>query len=614
MYVVPSSWQLYCAQLTNQFRTVSPDEYKQAIYAHSQRFAVFSSFPGRNYSALANWLIRPTPSSSLLPKPGDSHILIVVHNLDEYGLDRVQTITDTDPISLPPPRSHPGQRKGRLLFVRGFPSPSWVAELGSRYRVDPEFFYRHLDFLDASPHGSCFNTPSLLNTTNNIIHIPVNTILTDAMAYSTANLHDNSVGYRNLIRDQLSKYKKGIQKLASCGDSIVREYSILSNRYSVIEQRISVCVMEDGDEGWIGTPSFQIPRPWRNIDADKDTALLCMDNGRDLERPPTGPWTHALDGKTGLKVTSLPVVQHHPKMAWRKLGDVRASWRPPPNPLAQPTTGIPQSISTLPLEYQSLLSALDLAKRAKLDPLHALVPVFAQSAFSEVAFLNLVHKLLDKMTEPQPLGSFLDETFESLQHFEIILERHADQIRHCIRAIQVLSERSEFSPSLNTGLLSPGGRHSRSPLRSPSTTDPKDPITILGLQQQTTSFSVTGVLQDHEDLLERCLRLMARVHSAKNTEMNRAMILESRRAIEQSERMKKLTTLATYFIPLTFTASIFGMNFQPLGQGELPVWWYLVIAVPITMLTHLLYSWDLQAILARSVAKLKVLRSRPADI
>ena len=79
-----------------------------------------------------------------------------------------------------------------------------------------------------------------------------------------------------------------------------------------------------------------------------------------------------------------------------------------------------------------------------------------------------------------------------------------------------------------------------------------------------------------------------------NTEMNRAMILESRRAIEQSERVKKLTLMATYFIPLTFTSSLFGMNFDVLGQSDVPVWWFLVLGVPLTIITYILgtYSWS----------------------
>ena len=308
-----------------------------------------------------------------------------------------------------------------------------------------------------------------------------------------------------------------------------------------------------------------------------------MDNGRDLDKSPTGPWNEGLVGKPGLKITSLPVVQHHPKMTWRKLGEVGAMFRPSLNPTVEPP-GIPQSILTLPPDYQSLLSAVDLAKRAQSDPLYALIPLFAHSAFSEVAFLNLVHELLDKLTEPQPLGTFNNETFESLLHLEIILERHADQIRQSIRSIQVLSERSEYSSSQSKSIS-------------------------FG----HNSFSAIGTLQDHEHLRDRCHQLLSRIQSAKNSEMNRAMILESRRAMEQSERMKKLTILATYFIPLTFTASLFGMNFDVLGQSELPVWWYLVLAVPFTFLTHVIYSSDLQALLRETRVKILELGRRKGE-
>lgn len=128
-----------------------------------------------------------------------------------------------------------------------------------------------------------------------------------------------------------------------------------------------------------------------------------------------------------------------------------------PAPLSAPLRSPSDYRSRYPhsLWYHSLLSAVDLAKRAQSDPLHALIPVFAHPAFSEVAFLNLVHALLDKLTEPQPLDNFHNETFESLLHLKIIRERHADQIRHSIRSIQVLGERSEFFAPHNT-------RHRRS--------------------------------------------------------------------------------------------------------------------------------------------------------
>jgi hypothetical protein len=340
-----------------------------------------------------------------------------------------------------------------------------------------------------------------------------------------------------------------------------------------------------------------------------------MDNGRDLEKSLVGPWNYDVRRESEIKVTLLPVIQHHPKMTWRKIGDVDPMSRPSLNPSY--STGVhkdlPQSIFTLPLNYPSLLSALDLSKRAPSDPLHALIPVFTHAAFSEVAFLNLVDELMDKLTEPLPLDGFQSETFDSLQYFEIILERHAAQIRQCIRSIHVLGEKSPFVSFQNTG-PSPGAHNSRSPARHLVAPDSRDHTASQYYQHQHSSFSAAGILEDYEDLLERCTRLLSRVNSAKTSEMNRAMILESRRAIEQAERMKTLTLLACYFIPLTFTASLFGMNFQILGQGKLPIWWYIVFAVPFTLLTHVFCTWNLESLQSKCRNVFRKFRKTRRDV
>jgi hypothetical protein len=248
------------------------------------------------------------------------------------------------------------------------------------------------------------------------------------------------------------------------------------------------------------------------------------------------------------------------------------------------------SQAILPLEYPTLLQAVDLAKRAKSQPLEALGPIFTYAAFSEVAVLNLLGDMIKKLMEPSGVDDFRDGAFETLQDFEAVLQRHADQLRHAIRSIRILSEGLPGRPKHL--------RHRSSDASSPP--DTKDyfvqafdtpPMTT---SSSSTSFSAAGVLEDYEDLLDRCTRLQKRVSDAMSTEMNRAMILESRKAIEQSERTKKLTLLATYFIPLSFTASLFGMNFGVFGQGGLPLWWYVVIAVPLTLVTHLMYSWNEQ--------------------
>jgi len=55
------------------------------------------------------------------------------------------------------------------------------------------------------------------------------------------------------------------------------------------------------------------------------------------------------------------------------------------------------------------------------------------------------------------------------------------------------------------------------------------------------------------------------------------------------------------------------MNFDVLGQSELPVWWYLVLAVPFTFLTHVIYSSDLQALLRETRVKILELGRRKGE-
>ncbi|KAI0163252.1 hypothetical protein BJ166DRAFT_525799 [Pestalotiopsis sp. NC0098] len=329
-----------------------------------------------------------------------------------------------------------------------------------------------------------------------------------------------------------------------------------------------------------------------------------MDNGRDLSISPVGPWVPDKTGKSA--AVALPVVQHHHKMAFRRIGEVDANNHPAPvghvPPDIQPQTSLPQSTSSVPLQYSSLLSALDLSKPAKSSPLHALIPVFAHAAFSEVAFLNLITHMMDEVTAPLPLDNFRSDTFEKLQHYEQIVRRHASQLKYCFRSLRRLNEKNtERQPFPNSDQPSPF----LAPRKLSEQGLERESHPNIDFQQSiltTSSFSATGILQDYEDLLDRCMNLLARIESAKASEMNRAQILESRRAIEQSERMKQLTQLATYFIPLTFTASLFGMNFDLLGQGELSVWWYFVFAVPFTILTHLVCSMALRTWIGRLLA------------
>jgi len=66
---------------------------------------------------------------------------------------------------------------------------------------------------------------------------------------------------------------------------------------------------------------------------------------------------------------------------------------------------------------------------------------------------------------------------------------------------------------------------------------------------------------------------------------DKATLAESIRSNELADQVNKLTKLATlmsvFYIPLSFTTGFFGMNFSVFGQGNVKVWWWAVISVPV---------------------------------
>lgn len=302
-----------------------------------------------------------------------------------------------------------------------------------------------------------------------------------------------------------------------------------------------------------------------------------MDQGRPLEKSPSGPWTSHIESKA----TPLPVLQHHPKMAFRTTTNRL-------DPDANVSAQIQQSTSVLPLQYDSLIALVDLARRAPQDPLSMCIPLFTHAAFSEVQFLNLVESRIQIQINTIVEGDSTD-ALGTLQYFSNILNRHAQQLKDSTLSLCKLAERSNqtFSraraesplpASLGVGMR-----------RQTSDTD------MPGNFRSNTSdgtFTTNGVLEDYEQLRIRCIDLSNLCTSGITLAMNKATIEESRKAIEQSGRVKKLTILATLFIPLNFSSSLFGMNIDLLQQNAVRFWWFFVLCAPITLFAYIFYLWD----------------------
>ena len=76
---------------------------------------------------------------------------------------------------------------------------------------------------------------------------------------------------------------------------------------------------------------------------------------------------------------------------------------------------------------------------------------------------------------------------------------------------------------------------------------------------------------------------------------NNAMLTESRPAISQARLVGRLTLLAYFYIPLSFTSALFGMNFSELNKGSsLHIWLFFATSVPILLFSKLFLKFNIR--------------------
>jgi Mg2+ and Co2+ transporter CorA len=178
------------------------------------------------------------------------------------------------------------------------------------------------------------------------------------------------------------------------------------------------------------------------------------------------------------------------------------------------------------------------------------------SAFSISQFLNLVERQIVPIPDAHVIRSGKHDT-SYLSYHEQMLEDLITTLRDNIRTIRARG--GQGWPSLKEG---PG--------------------------TEQTAKSANALLLDFSELLRRAEILAKKCRSNMIMTMTQASIAESQRAIAQAVRVEQLTRLASFFLPLSFSASLLGMNMELFGQGTIPVWVWFAISVPIGGLTFLM--------------------------
>lgn len=300
-----------------------------------------------------------------------------------------------------------------------------------------------------------------------------------------------------------------------------------------------------------------------NQSADSTKGVIWIDVGGDLSLNPNGRWFNPLCGDL------YPTFRYRPVTSWFD-NSADTSLRP------SSQDKFCQSASLLHQNYGVLLKP----ELAATDAFYALSEVFTFVALSERQFLNMVDskiiREIDTLNDTDVIPSL-----SNLIHSKRVLTRHVSRLQENLAFLEAKANLDDETLMDSTWPQSEE-RNSRQEVK------------LIGRMLQ----------RDFKSLLDQAKALSDQCDKSMNVFMNSTMIIESKRAILQAEGVAKLTRLALFYVPLSFTTGFFGMNFYQFGTGILSIWVYFVISFPILAVTLIFLFDDMPARLLRHLKKI----------
>ncbi|QKX62995.1 uncharacterized protein TRUGW13939_10163 [Talaromyces rugulosus] len=413
-------------------------------------------------------------------------------------------------------------RRCQIIFLNGYPSPQWISTIGALCRTDPQYFNTHLRFRCRRGY---YSTPTLRSGLENIITLRFVTLGSREDRFGQCD-QDQVDALRLGGERDMGKYEHDLMvgNGLEAGDSIVRSFSVLDDKNFFIEQEMSIC-LHKYEEGWI--------------------ILVTIDAGSDLSKGPQGPWLTQEDRHSPSPWTIFaPTIQHNPKVWMRS------------NP-AKPATStkfqerFPQSAQLL---AQYCGEALD-TQTMVLDPFYAITDLFQFCAFSEIQFMNVMEAKIKEDTDHISLMK-KSPTLSNLLYCQEIVQKHLTRLQETVRIIKCSG--GPLWPHVEKG-------HPR--------------------QYQKATRAKDRLLEDYEQLVERAEVILERCSKGMDVIMNNVMLAESKRAILQAQSVVKLTLIAFFYIPLSFTCSFFSMDIVGFEQGISRIWLWFAVSVPVLLIS-----------------------------
>lgn len=95
------------------------------------------------------------------------------------------------------------------------------------------------------------------------------------------------------------------------------------------------------------------------------------------------------------------------------------------------------------------------------------------------------------------------------------------------------------------------------------------------------------VSKDFQDLCKQIDDMMQRLQTASSSLTSNMALLDSRRSIAEAQAVTKLTELAFFFIPISFAATLFGMQIEQF-ENRAPLWTFVITGLGFVSASYLL--------------------------
>ena len=258
---------------------------------------------------------------------------------------------------------------------------------------------------------------------------------------------------------------------------------------------------------------------------------------------PQGPWLDSMQGPTNTHFR--PVTLPGPDFTVGPLPQDQFS----PDDEGK-SVSLHQSATLLPRKYGTSLDPQLMAA----DPVYALTELFTFLCASETQYLDMIRSVLD-----DNVASIHNEGANS---------------KGDIRAILVFSYR--------------GLEHRRDQITAT--------IDFLKGQSEPGQISnysaISLVIRDYEFLIRKTNELMKRCDHEWNVIMSEAAVDDAQWSRDQSRSQHKFTVLASIYLPLSISSSLFGMTFFNLNSLQKGFTLWTVVTISLFLFSLVMLLWD----------------------